>query len=208
MRRFYAICFKALNITFVCRWLLINAHVSISHVLCMRILSIWFKLYIVESSLLFLFAFVSSDFEVSMRYNPFFLTQGLDHVITAIRSLIPVSRGVICAELLQMRQSHEEPIRTFAARVCGFLRSGLSARCPELDRRFQGSLSMTLVSRPQQTENELRAIEAYPDADLHVSQVFALSSLSDHPKARLHLSIADRDQHRHVPVEAIADTGA
>ena len=35
-----------------------------------------------------------------------------------------------------------------------------------------------------------------------------MSSHSDHPKARFHLSIADRDQHRHVPVEAIADTGA
>ena len=63
-------------------------------------------------------------------------------------------------------------------------------------------------SRPQQTGNELRAIEAHPDSDLHVSQVSALSSHSDHPKTRFHLSIADRDQHSHVPVEAIADTGA
>ena len=63
-------------------------------------------------------------------------------------------------------------------------------------------------SRPQQTGNETRAIEALPDSDFHVSQVSALSSHSDHPKARFHLSIADRVQHRHVPVEAIADSGA
>ena len=53
--------------------------------------------------------------DLLLKSNPSFHTKGLDHVITAMRSLavIPVSRGAIRAELLQMRQSHEEPIRTF-----------------------------------------------------------------------------------------------
>ena len=47
-------------------------------------------------------------------------------------AVIPVARGVIRADLSQMRQSHDEPIRTFAARVrgkaetCGFT---ISTKC-------------------------------------------------------------------------------
>ena len=56
-------------------------------------------------------------------------------VIAAMHSLavIPVARGVIRAELFQMSQSNDEPIRTFAARVrgkaetCGFT---TSVKCP------------------------------------------------------------------------------
>ena len=44
--------------------------------------------------------------------------------------------------------------------------------------------------------------------DLHVSQVSASSSHSNHPEAHFHLTTADQDQAHHVPVEAIADTGA
>ena len=259
--------------------------------------------------------------DLLLKSDPSFHTKGLDHVITTMRSLavIPVARGVIRTELLQMHQSHEEPVRTFAARVrgkaetCGFI---TSIECPhgspmhadyteevirdvllagicDLDIR-RDALSMTgileksvndVVSiiegremarnatpvpssvaalstykrdkqkekpsthvpcpdcgkpylrhrvrpdgginkepyrqcrecwrankkrprRPQQAGNELKAIEAHPDSDPHISQVSVLSSHPDHPKAHFHLSIADRDPNQRVPVEAIADTGA
>ena len=258
--------------------------------------------------------------DLLLKSDPSLHTKDLEHVVTAMRSLavIPVARGVIRAELFQMRQSHEEPIRTFSARVrgkaetCGFT---TSTKCPhgspmqadyteevirdvllagicDLDIR-RDALSMTgileksvndVVSiiegremarnatpvpssvaalsnykrnklkdpptpvpcpdcgklylrhrerpgggtnkepyrqcrecwranksrapRPQQAGHDLKAIEAHPDSDLHISQVSALSSHADHPKAHFFLSLADQDQAHHVPVEAIADTGA
>ena len=73
--------------------------------------------------------------DLLLKSDPSLHTKDLEHVVTAMRSLavIPVARGVIRAELFQMRQSHEEPIRTFSARVrgkaetCGFT---TSTKCP------------------------------------------------------------------------------
>ena len=66
--------------------------------------------------------------DVLLKSDPHMATRPLDHVLIAMRTLavIPVSRGVIRAELMRMDQSPDEAFRTFAARVrgkaemCGF----------------------------------------------------------------------------------------
>ena len=66
--------------------------------------------------------------DLLLKADPRLTTRTTAEVIKAIKQLavIPVSRGVIRAELFQMKQSSDEPVRTFAARVrgkaetCGF----------------------------------------------------------------------------------------
>ena len=66
--------------------------------------------------------------DLLLKADPRLTTRSTEDVIKAMRSLavIPVARGVTRAELLQMRQSSDEPVRTFAARIrgkaetCGF----------------------------------------------------------------------------------------
>ena len=73
--------------------------------------------------------------DLLLKSDPKLTTRPIKDVLKVIRSLavIPVARGVTRAELLQMNQSNDEPIRTFAARVrgkaetCGFT---TSAKCP------------------------------------------------------------------------------
>ena len=69
-----------------------------------------------------------------LKSDPMLTTKSMKDLLTVMRSLavIPVARGVSRADLTQMSQSFDEPIRTFAARVrgkaeiCGFT---TSARC-------------------------------------------------------------------------------
>ena len=73
--------------------------------------------------------------DLLLKSDPKLTTRPIKDVLKVIRSLavIPVARGVTRAELFQMNQSNDEPIRTFAARVrgkaetCGFT---TSAKCP------------------------------------------------------------------------------
>ena len=66
------------------------------------------------------------------------ISKSLSEIIDLTKSLavIPIARGVKRAELLQMRQGDDEPIRTFAARVrgkaeiCGFTTS-ITCKCGE-----------------------------------------------------------------------------
>ena len=73
--------------------------------------------------------------DLLLKADPKLTTRSTADVIKAMKQLavIPVARGVSRAELLQMKQSSDEPVRTFAARVrgkaetCGFI---TSAPCP------------------------------------------------------------------------------
>ena len=76
--------------------------------------------------------------DLLLKSDPMLPTKSTKTVLTAMQSLavIPVARGVSRAELFQMNQSLDEPIRTFAARVrgkaetCGFSTS-TKCRCGE-----------------------------------------------------------------------------
>ena len=59
--------------------------------------------------------------DLLLKADPRLTTRPTADVIKAMRSLavIPVARGVSRAELLQMKQSSDEPVRTFAARIRG-----------------------------------------------------------------------------------------
>lgn len=59
--------------------------------------------------------------DLLLKSDPSITTRSTQEVLTAMRSIavIPVARGVTRAELTQMSQSSDEPIRTFAARVHG-----------------------------------------------------------------------------------------
>ena len=72
--------------------------------------------------------------DLLLKADPRLTTKTTAEVLKAMKELavIPVARGVSRAELLQMKQSGDEPVRTFAARVrgkaetCGFV---TSVRC-------------------------------------------------------------------------------
>ncbi len=72
--------------------------------------------------------------DLLLKSDPALTSRSTQEVLAAMRSIavIPVARGVTRAELTQMSQSSDEPIRTFAARVrgkaetCGFT---TSVRC-------------------------------------------------------------------------------
>ena len=59
--------------------------------------------------------------DIMLKFDPDLLSKKINDVIEITKSLavIPIARGVTRAELLQMTQSDEEPVRTFAARVRG-----------------------------------------------------------------------------------------
>ena len=59
--------------------------------------------------------------DLLLKYNPQVFTCPVDEVLAAMRSLavVPVARGVVRAELMQMRQMNDESFRLFAARVRG-----------------------------------------------------------------------------------------
>ena len=59
--------------------------------------------------------------DLLLKSDPTITARSTKDVLTAMRSIavIPVARGVSRAELAQMSQSSDEPIRTFAARVRG-----------------------------------------------------------------------------------------
>ena len=69
--------------------------------------------------------------DLLLKADPRLTTKSTADVIKAMKQLavIPVARGVTRAELLQMKQACDEPVRTFAARVrgkaetCGFVAS-------------------------------------------------------------------------------------
>ena len=69
--------------------------------------------------------------DLLLKTDPSLHIRPVDVVISTMRSVavIPVARGVIRAELIQMNQSPDEPIRTFVARIrgkaetCGFTTS-------------------------------------------------------------------------------------
>ena len=72
--------------------------------------------------------------DLLLKSDPALMSRSTREVLAAMRSIavIPVARGVTRAELTQMSQSSDEPIRTFAAKVrgkaetCGFT---TSVRC-------------------------------------------------------------------------------
>ena len=74
--------------------------------------------------------------DLLLRSDPELSSMPVNEVLQKMRSLavIPVARGVIRAELVQLCQGNDEPIRTFAARVrgkaetCGFATS-VKCRC-------------------------------------------------------------------------------
>ena len=74
--------------------------------------------------------------DLLLKADPRLTTKTTAEVLKAMKELavIPVARGVSRAELLQMKQSGDEPVRTFAARVrgkaetCGFVTS-VSCQC-------------------------------------------------------------------------------
>ena len=76
--------------------------------------------------------------DLLLKADPKITTRKTSDVIKAMKQLavIPVARGVTRAELLQMRQSSDEPVRTFAARVrgkaetCGFT-TAITCPCGE-----------------------------------------------------------------------------
>ena len=73
--------------------------------------------------------------DLLLKADPRLTTRTTVDVLKAMKELavIPVARGVTRAELLQMKQSGDEPVRTFAARVrgkaetCGFVTSATCA---------------------------------------------------------------------------------
>ena len=77
--------------------------------------------------------------DILLKSDPGLTTRSVEDVLEAMRSMavIPVARGVSRAELFQMNQSVDEPVRTFAARVrgkaetCGFLTTTKCTKCKE-----------------------------------------------------------------------------
>ena len=77
--------------------------------------------------------------DIMLKFDPDLLSKKIDKVIEITKSLAVIPIAVIPitrAELLQMKQSDEEPVRTFAARVrgkaeiCNFMTS-VSCKCGE-----------------------------------------------------------------------------
>jgi len=54
-----------------------------------------------------------------LKANPYVASDTLPQLLAAMCSLgvIPVAIGILCTELLQLHQNHDEPFRTFTARV-------------------------------------------------------------------------------------------
>ena len=73
--------------------------------------------------------------EMLLKADPRISTRPIDDVLAAMKSLavIPVAKGIVRAELMQMQQANDESFRAFAAKVrgkaetCGF---SLTATCP------------------------------------------------------------------------------
>ena len=73
--------------------------------------------------------------EMLLKTEPRIASLPIDEVLSAMKSLavIPVAKGIVRAELMQMRQTNDESFRAFAAKVrgkaetCGFT---LTASCP------------------------------------------------------------------------------
>ena len=77
--------------------------------------------------------------DLILKADPEVISKPINDVIEIVKSLavIPIARGVKRAELLQMRQGDDEPIRTFAARVrgkaeiCGFT-TNITCECGKI----------------------------------------------------------------------------
>ena len=73
--------------------------------------------------------------EMLLKTEPRIASLPIDEVLSAMKSLavIPVAKGIVRAELMQMRQANDQSFRAFAAKVrgkaetCGFT---LTASCP------------------------------------------------------------------------------
>ena len=73
--------------------------------------------------------------EMLLKADPQISTRPIDNVLAAMKSLavIPVAKGIVRAELMQMHQANDESFRAFAAKVrgkaetCGF---SLNVTCP------------------------------------------------------------------------------